>query len=378
MPIGTRHLGENLVSNGVDVSFWATGDKQDEQVLSNEGLSPHLYPAEWPVGWRRSPKLVSALAEFADRMNIFHIHEVWNYPQLMAARIAHSKGIPYILAPRASLEPWKMRYKGFKKKVYLSLVGDRMLRNAVCLHAVASAEVEGFRKVGYRGPAFVINNGIVPEKFEQLPEPSIADAMWPIISDRRVVLFLSRLSPEKGLEQLIPAWASVIKNRKFSDAVLVIAGPDDRGYRSVVEERIKSFDVGENTLLTGMIGGNIKLALMNRADIYVLPSYSEGFSNSLLENMAVGTRVIITPGCNFPEAIEAGAGVCVAPDQKMIAEALQGFLEMSCEQRRIIGFKGHNLVMEKYTWDVAARKLITVYNAILEGKEIPLYPQPCN
>jgi glycosyltransferase involved in cell wall biosynthesis len=376
VPLGTRKLGAALVVKGIDISFWATGDQNEEKELASVGIDAHLFRTAWPHGWRRSPELIRSLSEVAEDLDLFHIHEVWNYPQLMAARVARSKDKPYILAPRASLEPWRMKYKGFKKKLYYSLIGKQMLDNAACLHAVAPAEVKGFRELGYEGKVFIVHNGIVPDEFLQLPERCEAEERWPGLRGRRVVLFLSRLSPEKGLDQLLLAWVEIAKKATCSDALLVLAGPDDRGYRVVLEQLIAANNLCRHVLFTGMVTGREKLALMTRADIYTLPSYSEGFSNSVLENLAVGTPVLITPACNFPEVVVAGAGVCVEPQKYVLAEALQGLLGMSYEQLIEMGARGRKLVLENFTWEIAARKVVAVYDVILKGKEIPLHPQP--
>jgi glycosyltransferase involved in cell wall biosynthesis len=376
VPIGTRHMVSALHHLGLGVSLWATG-RPDAEGGSEEGGFPiHLYETKRPVGWRRSPGLAEALVGAAATSDIFHVHEVWNYPQLIATRRAKKAGVPYILAPRASLEPWRMARKGIKKQIYLRLFGDRVIRNATCMHAVATAEVEGFRKAGYDGPVFVAHNGIVPEEFDHLPDPVDAELHWPKLKDRRVVLYLSRLSPEKGLDKFIPAWASVIRKSSYTDALLVLAGPDDRGYRCQVEGMVRQEGVESSVLLTGMVEGGDKLKLMSRADLFVLPSYSEGFSNSVLENLAAGNPVLITPGCNFPEVTEVNAGLIVQPEQKAIEDALKYLLDLSHEERVQMGDNGRRLVSEHYTWDIAARRIATDYTAILKGKEIPLYPEP--
>jgi glycosyltransferase involved in cell wall biosynthesis len=125
-----------------------------------------------------------------------------------------------------------------------------------------------------------------------------------------------------------------------------------------------------------MVSGRDKAALISRSDIYVLPSYSEGFSVSVLENLAARKPVLITPGCNFPEVVDAGAGLCVPPQRDLLAQGLRQLLDMSDSDREQMGRRGRDLVMNNYTWEMAARKLITVYNCILTGKEIPLFPEP--
>jgi glycosyltransferase involved in cell wall biosynthesis len=376
VPIATRSMVYALSHLGMDVSIWATGEKQDEIEFKKNGVPAHLYKAKWPISWRRSFDLGCALANVSSNIDIFHVHEVWSYPQSVATTIAIKRGIPYILAPRASLEPWRVAHKGLKKKFYLKLFGNTLIQNATCLHAVASAEEEGFRKVGYKGPVFIVHNGIVPEEFENLPDPVEAEMKWPILKGRRVVLYLSRLSPEKGLDKFIPAWSDIVKKPSYSNALLVLAGPDDRGYGLKVAEMINKAGIEANVLLTGMVEGRNKYALMSRADFFTLPSYSEGFSNAILENLAAGNPVLITPGCNFPEAAKVGAGLCVEPRRDALGQACTQLLDMPKDKLINMGNNGRRLVMEKFTWPIAARKIVTVYDAILKGKEIPLNPEP--
>jgi glycosyltransferase involved in cell wall biosynthesis len=374
--VSTRRMASALSHLGVGISIFSLNGQNKENSFREDGMSTHLYGTGWPTGWWRSTGLANALRETAKDYDIFHIHEVWTYPQYIAGKIARKRGIPYILAPRASLEPWRMQYKGFKKKLYLHLIGNRLLDNSVCLHAVATAEAEGFRKVGYRGPICIIHNGIVPEEFTSLPDPAAAETKWPFLKGRRVVLFFSRLSPEKGLDEMIPAWSAIVKKPTYSDALLVLAGPDDRGYRLTIEEMIRRADAEKQIFLTGMVDGKDKFALISRANIYALPSYSEGFSNSLLENLAAGKPVLITPGCNFPQVVEAGAGLCVDPERGCLEEGLKNLLDMPRGTLAEMGSRGRRLVMEEFTWEIAARKILAVYHAILNGREIPLHPKP--
>ena len=91
---------------------------------------------------------------------------------------------------------------------------------------------------------------------------------------------------------------------------------------------------------------------------------------------ATAKPVLITPGCNFPEVAKAGAGLCVSPEPGPLQEALRTLLDMSESERTEMGRRGRKLVEKNYTWDIAARKMITVYQCILAGKDIPLHPAP--
>jgi glycosyltransferase involved in cell wall biosynthesis len=376
VPIATRKIGRLLRHYGVDVSFWTTGTEEDQRILENEGIPGHVFPRAFPKGWRYAPGLGKGLRANCDSFDVLHVHEIWTYPVLAALRTAKRKGLPFVWSPRASLEPWKLKYKKWKKLIYFSVLCRPMMAEAACMHAVSSGEAEGLRTLGYRGPIAVIPNGVNPDEFASLPDPSEADLIWQVLSDKRVVLFLSRLSPEKGLDQLLRAWQRLVAKESYKDAMLVLAGPDDRGYEQIIRSDVSRLGIEKSVLLTGMVRGLPKMALISRANLFVLPSYSEGFSNSLLENFAAGKPALITDGCNFPEAVKAGAALSVQPDSSQLLEGLSALLDKDSATLKEMGKRGQALVLKNYTWDLSVRKLLTLYSLILSGSTIPLYPEP--
>ena len=373
-------MGQAITGHGCEISYWATTKASDQDDLVASGPSVHLYETVWPHGWFRAPALVDDLVGRISSIDLFHIQGMWSYPQLSASRIARRFDVPYLITPRGVLAPWhirrKSRVKFFKKMVYFALAGKSMLRSARCLHAVASKEVEGFRQIGYDGPVTIVPNGINPRDFNELPPREEAEAYWPDLRNRRVILFLSRLSKEKGLDQFLPALANVVRGSTYKDVLLVLAGSDLEEYSTIVNALVTKNRLSEHVLFTGMVEARRKAQLISRADIYALPSHAEGFSLSLLENLASGKPVLITNGCNFPEVARSGAGFCVPAQQGPLEEGLKRLLDMSALDLASMGQKGRELVLENYTWDVAGRKMITVYKCILEGREIPLYPSP--
>ncbi|NQU44484.1 glycosyltransferase [bacterium] len=367
-------LGHEQRRRGGDISWWGSGDELDRVELATEP-DAQLFDVTWPKGWYRCPELGRELAARASRFDLFHIHEVWSYPQYAATRIARRKGIPYVLTPHGLLEPWKFKGKAFKKRGYLALMGGGMLQGAACLHAITPLEVDGLRRSGYKGPVCIIPNGVDFAEFETLPDRAEAEERWPELKGRRVALFLSRLSREKGLEELLPAWAELTRKPSYGDCLLVLAGPDFRGYRVVAEALVEKLGLAGKVLFTGMVRGREKMSLLARADVYSLPSHSEGFSMSILENMAAGTPVVITTGCNFPEVAGARAGEVVSPESGPLRESLARILDLSEAQREEMGRRGRDLVRAGYTWEQAARKMVTVYRLILEGQPVPEYPE---
>lgn len=370
--IMAKSIGTQITKIGHNVSYWSTGDEVDKEELSAiEGAS--VYDLDWPQSWRRSKSFVSGLSSRVDSIDIMHINGFWLHPIYAASRISHAHNTPYILRPAGGLEPWGLkstRLKWLKKKAYLNLIGKTMMRNATCLHAITSREAEHFRQLGYRGQIIVVPNGIDIDRFTT-GDGREAEKYWPNLRNRPVVLFMSRLSPEKGLDILIPLWADIVKQQTYKDAILVLAGPDDRGYSQTVEAMIKSYNLGENFLMTGMIKGQKKLSLMQRADVFILPSYSENFGIVVIEALACGTPVITTTSTPWEKLHKINAGRWVTPEKQELSQAVKELLDMSQAERQDMGSRGRKFVLENYKWDQIAEQLVMVYDSILHGKDIP-------
>ena len=151
-----------------------------------------------------------------------------------------------------------------------------------------------------------------------------------------MALHLGRLSPEKGLDQLIMAWKSVSK--KFPTAQLMLAGPDFGDFRAALELQIRREGLQSSILMPGLIVGVDKQAAFGLADVYVQPSYSEAFSTAVLEALCCGKPCVITTGCNFPEVGNSGAAFpVVEPNAQALSAGILCLLSMSRQMRQDIG-----------------------------------------
>lgn len=366
-------MGQELEKFGVEQSFWATASNDERRELAYLGDKAFLFKATFPRSWYRSGELSRNMESHMSEVDLFHIHQVWDYPVYAAAKLARRYGKPYMITPHGIFAD-KWRYDSLKKRVYLRLIALPLLNGAACVRAVADTELEGFKDIGIKAPYTLVPNGVNVDEFRDLPQPGVAEGIWPDMRGRLVALYMGRLSPEKGLDLLLDAWKMVVN--KIPRAFLMIAGPDFRGRRARLEKQVKVLGLGERVSFSGMLGGELKKAAFSRADVYVQPSYSEGFSGSVLEALASAKPCVITKGCNFREMAGAGAGEIVAPNAGELSRALSKFLSLTDKERLEMGNRGLGLVRDKYTLDVMARKMLTVYQCILEHRPIPLYPEP--
>jgi glycosyltransferase involved in cell wall biosynthesis len=110
-----------------------------------------------------------------------------------------------------------------------------------------------------------------------------------------------------------------------------------------------------------VVSGRVKADLLQRADLFSLPSQGEGLSMAVLEAMANATPVVISPECHFGDAETAGAGVVVGRDAEAIAGALR---RLASDRSRLgeMGAAGRRFVEREYSWDAVIDRLIEVYS----------------
>lgn len=360
-------LTEALAKKGIKVSIFASSEDDKGVCIKNiKGVDVKLFPKNlFSRFWTSySSSLAKALIKEITKFDLIHIHEIWHHSHFVAYRLAKKFYKPYVVTIHGELEPWCLNYKAFKKKIYSFLIQRKILKEAAALHAVTEAEVKDIHNFVENKKVFLIPNGLNLEEFENLPQREEFERLYPQLKEKKVILFLGRIHPIKGLDILAKAFGTVLKKR--DNIQLIIAGPDDDGYKNMVVEMLKVEGALNNVIFTSMLTGNEKLAALSRADIFVLPSSSEGFSISVLEAMACGLPVVITKQCNFPEVEELGAGKVIDTDATQLSDALIELLDNPdlCKE---IGNRGKRLVAEKYTWDKVADKMITVYEKILGG-----------
>ncbi len=312
-------------------------------------------------GYQLTWSLTRWLFRNVSRYDIVHTHTIFCYPVLPAYWACQLRKVPYINTPHGMLEPWALAYKSGKKKLYFNLLEKPALQKASAIQMLASSEAEGVKSLNLKPPLVIVPNGIHRQDFASLPSPEISYQEFPQTRNKTLIIFLGRIDPKKGLDLLAPAFAQALK--KFPDTHLIVAGPDNTGFLPTAENYFIKAGCRDAVTFTGMLTGTLKYAALAAADIYVAPSYSEGFSMSVLEGMATGLPCVITTGCNFPEAGTAKAASIVDIDADKIADALIQLLQEPIAAQEM-GDRAREFILDNYTWDRIAAKMVAVYQDI--------------
>lgn len=385
--LGSIYGGPSKVAIELAQAIGAKGVSVDIVATNANGLSPLDVPLQvWQTAlyyrvqyfpyldqsgeYKFSWPLTKWLYEHAGDYDLVHINAIFCYPPLPAYWVCRWRQIPYIVAPHGMLEPWAMAYKQFKKRLYYQLFEKPSLDHASALHMLATPEAQHTNALHLKSPQVVISNGIHRQDFELLPEPELFFQSFPSLRNKRLVLFLGRVDPKKGLDLLALAFARV--HQLLPETHLVIAGPDNIGFLPTAKHYFSAANCLDAVTFTGMLVGELKLAALAASEVYIAPSYSEGFSMSVLEGMASGLPCVITTGCNFPEAGTAQAAYVVSTNATEIAEALLTCLE-NPQSAKAMGLRAREFIFENYTWEKVAAKLIKVYEAILGHAPIPIF-----
>jgi glycosyltransferase involved in cell wall biosynthesis len=292
------------------------------------------------------------------RANIVHIHGLWHLNAAVAAAAAQLLAIPYVITPHGMLDHWALARSRLKKQIYGYLFERRNLRRAAAVHFLNSEECAEASNYGVQLQTFVLPNGVFTEHFADLPDKNTLRKTYPELEDKVVVLFLGRLHPKKGFDLLIPAFAHATAS--CPQLHLLVAGPDQGGYRTELEAQIRKFGLLSHVTFLGMVGGKHKLEAFAVADFFVLPSHQEGDSVAVKEAMACGLPVLITPACHFPEVQQASAGIVVPPNEQAWQRALC-LLYHDRNFRIQMGHRACRFVQERYTWDKVVRQLLDFY-----------------
>jgi glycosyltransferase involved in cell wall biosynthesis len=208
------------------------------------------------------------------------------------------------------LDDWSMRQKPLKKRLYLALAGRRLLEEAAAIHCTAQGELDqaGRWFGGGRGTVAPYIFDLTP--FRTLPGPAASRRAIPTADvDEPTVLFLSRLHHKKQPEVLIDA-AAILRAEGRAFRVL-LAGTGTPEYEAALKRRVARLGLDDVVHFVGLVLGEEKISLYERADVFSLPTSQENFGFVLAESLAAGTPVVTTRGTDIWQELQSSGGAVI-------------------------------------------------------------------
>ena len=347
-----------LRRQGIDVTLLTTtaglmGEMTHGEVLDYKGVPAIFFPAQMGESFKYSRPLSSWLRTNIQNFGLAHIHAVFNHSSVAAAHACQKSGVPYVVRPLGTLDPWSMTQKSLRKRVFWQISGRGIMDHAAAVHYTSEAEKRATES------SLGLNHGkVIPLGVETASGNSNGKP----VSDP-YVLVLSRLHPKKGLDVLIDAFLSLVQRAEFAHWRLVLAGDGPVEYVSTLKEKVRA---NSQVTFTGWLDGDEKNAVLNGASLLVLPSHQENFGLSVMEALAQSVPVLVSPNVDLAVEIAAANAGWIAPIDKTALEERLAEALADKEELANRGRAGQQL-SQKYSWENAARELVDLYRAIIKS-----------
>jgi len=360
---------------GHKVEIWCTDSREvcdSEAVRSGiDARCIRAFRSYGPPVGAFSPSMLMAAASAGDSFDVVHQHGVYTAISLVSLMLGRHRRVKRIVAPHGALEEKVMKKSALKKALALFLFERKNLEEAACLHAVGSNEYTDFRKLRLKTPIAIIPNGIEDAWLDKKGDGACFREEIGIPSKDRILLFMSRITPKKGLLMLVEAWSRI--HADFSDWTVVIVGPDEGGHLAEVQSAAYAAGLSDRLVFAGPRYGDERWDALASADVFILPSISEGFPMVVLEALSCAVPAVVTHASAWEELVAHRCGWWVPADTDAIQTALVSAMRTNRVELQKMGLNGFRLVKDKYRIESSAEKSISLYEWVCEDREAPSF-----
>ena len=346
-------LCSSLASAGVTVNVLTTNGNGDDKVLDVDcdrevPLAPGLRARYCRRICRQavSPEFMRYLPSAVRWADVVHLHGVYSFPTLPTLAVCRLFGKPVLWTPHGVLQRWAGSRRKMAKAGW-ELVCRALLPRAAVLHASSEQEAQDNR-VRFPGSDIVtIPFGHhVPDQSRRIEDGTMLR-----------LLFLGRLDPKKGLENLIEA-CRIRKSRPTGAWSLVIAGDGEARYATSLRALIESKGLSERVTVVGDVQGERKDELFSRSDVLVVPSHTENFARVVVEALGHGIPVIASRGTPWQRIEDVGCGLWVDNSPDSLAAAIERISRLPLRQ---MGQLGRTWLLREFQWEKVAQAFIVNY-----------------
>lgn len=357
---GIRNTTNALLQIGVLNEVVCVDPPQSEYLGSDSFPIHALGSAKNP--WAYSKRLLPWLIENIGRFDAVIVHGLWLYPshatrKAMVERSRNNeKEIPWFIMPHGMLDPYfqdapDRKLKALRNKLYWRIIENKVVESATSLLFTCEEELLLARKPfqPYRPKKEVnVGYGIQPPP-TYTPEMSIAFFQKiKLDPNQKYLLFLSRIHPKKGIDNLIKAYLDILENSEQNPEDiphLVIAGPGlETSYgKEMVMLAAKNEKFKSRIIFPGMLTGDAKWGAFYNCEAFVLPSHQENFGIAVVEALACRKPVLISDKINIWREIDrAGGGLIGSDTQEGTTDILSNWFNHSDEQKKAFKNKAYD------------------------------------
>jgi glycosyltransferase involved in cell wall biosynthesis len=357
------NLCSALVDNGCKVTI-ATVDginSSATEVAEKNGVKIVSFAEKFNSPIRYTPGLKQYLREHIHEFDVVHNHGHWLYPNWVGAKYARKYRIPMVTTPHGTLVPGMLEKSSVKKTLAWIFCDRNIISYATKIHALTAAEKTGMKDklASFSSKIVVIPNGtFIPKVLKS----ACFFEKYNIPGNKKVLLFLSRVHPIKGIFDLMSVWCEI--SSMFPEWHIAVVGPSSEDVSAKLNAVISGVD---SITVIGPLYDDQKILAYKSASAFILPSYAEGLPTVILEAAANHLPILCTEECNFPELNESRGSLEFKAGRKELKTSLISFLQLSDRDRAEIGENAFNFIQNNYTWGVVAKKWISTYSEITKN-----------
>ncbi|MEG4217430.1 hormogonium polysaccharide biosynthesis glycosyltransferase HpsP [Microcoleus sp. Pol14C6] len=379
-------LSAALAAKNIDVTIITTDSNGDigqnpldvplNQPIKQNGYQIIYFRCSPFRRYKFSLNLLQWLNQNAREFDLAHIHALFSPVTTLAATIARYHKLPYIMRPCGMLDPADLQKKKRLKQIYATLLERPNLAGAAAIHFTSKEEAKISERFGLNCtgkmpvPRDLDFTGKMPVPRDVVIPLGVTAGLFPQRlreSQVPIILFMSRIEPKKGLDLLITALESILASGIEFHFILAGSNPQDADYETQIKSKIHYSSLAKYTTITGFVSGDLKVKLLTKADLFVLPSYYENFGIAVAEAMAAGVPVAISDRIHIAEDIQQAEAGWVGPlEVGAIANSIKSAL-LNPQERQRRGLNGKEYAKKHYNWEAIAQQTIDAYQQILSS-----------
>lgn len=295
-----------------------------------------------------------------DMPDILHFHGVWMPDNLYVSQFGRKHHIPYVINPRGDTEIARINYdriKSIKKKLAWRLYSKGIVDNAACIIATSEQERDSIRILGSKVPVAIIPNGIELDAF---PKEVIHNH-----GEKKVLLFLSRVNPIKGIEHLIEAWSKLPEQLRSEWELHIAGNSDPKDYIHTLEHKVESMNLQDSIRFVGPINGEAKMRKYQDSNLFILPTLNENFGNVVAEAMMCECPVITTTNAPWRCLTDYKCGWWIDLSVDNLVKSMTEAMSLTDDERHELGKKSRQCITELFAAPSVAKKTMAVYKWVL-------------
>lgn len=360
-------LCDELCTAGHDVTLISGDHPRSRGIPSprrnrHGSLSVRLFPIRYPWNRRlqRSPEMISWLRSAVHDFELIDIHGIWSLVAAEAGTVCARAGVPYVMTPHGMMAHWDWAKRPMKKRVFFAVTMRNVWRSAAAIRFLSIGEAKASLVDAGRRAVVIPNFVASRPAFDPGLEALRFRSKMGIPGDAAVMLFLGRVSPEKGVLEMLEAFNGLSRR---CEAVLLVVGALDGAYGAAVKDRVARLPCGRNIRLAGPLFGNDKDAAFAASTIFITLSKSEGLPVAALEALAHGLPTLLAGESNLPEVRDYDSGVLTSRNPEEVGGAMLALLE-DRERLRVMGANARRLFEQRFAAAVVVPRIISMYENV--------------